>query len=520
MIRASILGRSLVPLAMALGLASGFGCSTKTVTTSVGFAPDGGLAQPGRNPDPPATGGIDDPGRCPATPPEDLKAAGEACACAIECTTGACERGVCCAGAACGGLRPLAAACEGSSECVSGFCADGVCCNVACTGACVACNLTDREGECAPMPAGSEDRHGVCRRDSPETCGQSGICNGQGGCAKYALGTACRLSSCSGREQFVPASLCDGDGVCVHGTSLSCEPSTCEGGGCLASCTTSTQCVAPASCVSGSCGPKGIGQDCGTGDQCQSGNCVDGVCCETACTGRCTFCAAPDSRGRCVPVRAGTMDQRAARGESNPALICADQGPSSCGTNGRCDGQGGCQRYRDGTVCRDGSCDAGNNTATAAGTCNDGSCQVPPARSCAPYQGCSGLGCRNSCGTDGQCSAGNVCTAGDCGKRPDGAVCSRASECASNNCAQGRCCNGPCGGTCQSCALPGREGECSNVPVGGADPAGICRDDACSNGCDGGRRVSPRRRGLGLWTVDLCWRRHHQLAGVQCRWWM
>src|SRR6185436_843190 len=112
---------------------------------------------------------------------------------------------------------------------------------------------------------------------------------------------------------------------------------------------------------------------------CASQHCVDGVCCDTACTGKCFFCASPETRGRCLPVKAGTIDQRAARGEKDPAKICVDSGASSCGSNGRCDGNGGCQRYANGTVCRGAQCNGGANTQTGQGTCNNGMCRVPGA---------------------------------------------------------------------------------------------------------------------------------------------
>jgi hypothetical protein len=383
-----------------------------------------------------------------------------------------------------GGARPSAGMpCESAEDCASGFCADGVCCNVACTGACVACDQPESPGQCAPVPAGSEDLHGVCRQEPTESCGQSGFCNGQGGCAKYTAGTVCRPASCLDKMRFVPAGVCDGDGTCTSGAPVACNPSTCEGGVCLASCTSDATCVPPQTCVDGSCGPKGLGQDCARPEQCASGFCADGVCCDKACAGKCTFCASPDSRGKCTPAKAGSPDPRAARGETNPDRICADQGAGSCGQNGRCDGTGGCQEYANGTVCREARCDGA--TATLAGTCQGGDCRVPASQSCAPFQGCSGSGCRTSCTADNQCAAGFVCRGEKCGKRLTGEVCTRAADCASGTCAQGRCCATPCAGTCKSCALAGQEGTCANVGAGGADPGGACADDACSNGCDG-----------------------------------
>src|SRR5262245_58407048 len=44
------------------------------------------------------------------------------------------------------------------------------------------------------------------------------------------------------------------------------------------------------------------GSSCETGAECDSGYCVQGVCCATACPGLCEEC----STGDCVPVDAGT----------------------------------------------------------------------------------------------------------------------------------------------------------------------------------------------------------------------
>jgi hypothetical protein len=420
---------------------------------------------------------------CPAlTPPHQ---AGEPCACDSQCATGFCQAGICCGGEACG-ARPLGATCQKDNQCDSSFCADGFCCNVGCKGGCFSCNQPEREGECLPLPAGAADLHGVCRKDAPETCGQSGLCNGQGGCAKYTAGSACGVASCSGPHTSIPGAECDGNGACVKGAALECAPFLCEGTSCRVTCTADTQCVAPAVCSNGSCGKRGKGQTCSVASDCASGFCTDGVCCESACGGRCQFCANPNARGSCVPVKADVVDPRAAAGNKDPAQVCLDGGPGACGNDGRCDGQGGCQKYPNGTTCRAGSCDTGANNETGAGTCLNGSCSVPAARSCAPFRGCTGTRCVGQCGSDAQCAAGNVCTNGSCGKRPIGALCTRDQDCAAPGiCAQGRCCASACNGPCLSCNLAGSIGACSPVPAGGADPTGSCRNDACNNGCDG-----------------------------------
>jgi len=472
--------RPFVRAVFLFGIVAGIGCGTRSINVpspEEGGQDAGANGRPGRTDAPvdPGEGEGVDPDRnnCPLGAELGSKTSGEPCGCHPECQTGSCVAGVCCPETGCVNAD-VGVPCQRGAECASGFCADGVCCNLACNGPCVSCGLPEFRGECHPVPAGIIDPHGVCRLDPPESCGESGYCNGQGGCAKYAVGTVCALGACAGPAQFVPPSACDGAGSCIAGVAISCAPSICDGDTCRESCTMDEHCAPGNACVNGTCGPRGDGRDCSAGVDCASGNCVEGICCDSPCQGTCMTCVSPDSRGRCVPTRAGT---------SSPA--CADQGPSSCGTNGRCDGAGDCQRYEDGTTCRAASCDPESNRASPAGTCQGGRCVTPSPRSCAPYQGCSGNRCRTTCNGNGQCSDENLCTGGDCGKRENGALCSRAQDCASGICASGRCCATACGGSCRSCSVPGSEGTCSNVPAGGADPTGQCGNDACTDGCNG-----------------------------------
>jgi hypothetical protein len=238
-------------------------------------------------------------------------------------------------------------------------------------------------------------------------------------------------------------------------------------------------------CTGGSCGLRGLGQTCTAAGQCKSGFCADGVCCDTACTGKCLNCGLPPSLGRCVPVGADAPDPRLAAGVSNLALVCADQGAASCGTNGRCDGMGGCQKYADGTACKDQSCNAGTNLWVAQGVCTGGSCVAPSPRDCAPNK-CSGNRCGASCSSNADCTAGNSCINGSCGKKPLGTLCAQDGECFSNFCVNGICCNGRCNGVCQTCSAAGSQGVCISVPAGGADPTHTCTDQgAPSCGTDG-----------------------------------
>jgi hypothetical protein len=377
------------------------------------------------------------------------------------------------------GKKPLGAVCGGGGECASGSCADGVCCNLACSGPCVSCNQVGRMGQCSPSAAGTADPHGVCRATPREQCGLSGTCNGLGGCAKYAAGTECRPGSCSAGSE-VPMSVCDGAGTCLVAAPVPCSPFVCDGVACKASCLTSADCTSGNVCQNGSCGKKQNGQACAAGAECLSGHCVDGFCCADACTGTCVYCGFSASRGRCTNVPAGTPDPRGG---------CKDAGAASCGNNGACNGNRGCQSYPAGTACRAGSCDAASNRQTQEGTCSGGRCQTPAATSCAPFR-CNGTSCGNTCGSDADCVAPAVCQNGSCGKKPQGALCAAAAECASGFCAQGVCCSSACTASCFACNQAGSAGTCAPVAAGAPDPAGQCRDQgpgSCgSDGlCDG-----------------------------------
>src|SRR6185503_4413322 len=119
-----------------------------------------------------------------------------------------------------------------------------------------------------------------------------------------------------------------------------------------------------------------------TGPDCLSGICAQGVCCQTACTGTCISCALTGNSGPCTTVPAG----------ADPLNHCTDQGATSCGTDGACDGLGACRRYAAGTMCGPATCSVA--TYTPPETCSAaGACQAPATIACAPY----------NCGASGSC---------------------------------------------------------------------------------------------------------------------
>ena len=383
-------------------------------------------------------------------------------ACFGSCTSSSqCVSGQACVQGSCGKLM-IGASCETGDQCASGFCADKVCCNVACKGACLSCNLMGREGRCWPLDTDAPDSRGVCRDQGPTSCGQTGFCDGIGGCSKYPRDTVCVTPTCSGVAKVNTAGTCNGLGTCQAQGIQDCHPFRCATGACTKTCATNADCDTGIACVNNTCGLKQDGQSCTADAECQHSHCVDGVCCDQACTGACRSCSLAATMGRCTPIALGSTDPRA---------MCKVMPQSSCSTNGKCDGNGGCQSWPVGTLCADETCTA--NVYKAPSTCNSsGQCVAPDLIACSPYV-CNGSRCFNACSTNAQCLTPNSCAVNSCGKKDLGAMCSAPDECKSNFCAQGVCCDQACTGACKSC-VAAMLGNCVNVATGTNDPAGIC----------------------------------------------
>jgi hypothetical protein len=386
-------------------------------------------------------------------------------ACFDACTqTSQCASGQQCMNASCG-KKMKGATCKVGTDCASGFCADGVCCNVACAGGCVSCALPNRLGTCWPIDQGVPDPRAVCKDQGAPSCGTTGQCDGYGGCEKYAAETQCIPPSCTGTRRNTPGT-CDGLGTCRPQGVQNCSPFKCVDGACNKVCLSDADCDTGHACVKGLCGLKQPGQPCSAGTECLSTHCVDGVCCDTACTGACRSCSLSSAPGKCSAIPAGNADPRG---------VCQDMTPAACSSNGKCDGAGGCQKYKMGTICAPETCAA--NVYTPPSTCSStGQCVAPDSLPCSPYV-CNGATCFNACtATAANCLAPNVCNGNSCGLKNNGASCSAGTECGSTFCAQGVCCDKACTGACQSCALAGTLGACTNVPTGAPDPAATCQD--------------------------------------------
>jgi hypothetical protein len=395
------------------------------------------------------------------------------CASDADCVAGRpCVSGSC-------GPRPDAGPCTEDAQCQSGHCADGVCCASACQGPCLSCNQLGLAGTCTPVAAGSADPRGLCsdsRAGNPSSCGASGACDGAGKCALYAAETICTPPACNG-SSLTKAATCDGGGTCQPGGTQSCNPYGCTGSHCNGTCAADADCAPGQSCdvTAMSCGLKGLGQACGGAGECASGFCTDGVCCSESCDGPCRSCALPSAPGVCKNIAAGAADPRA---------TCRATDPSTCGTDGLCDGNGACRRYPAGSTCGAQTCN-GSARMLPARCDAQGNCVSGAPLPCAPYT-CNGNACFGSCSGDSDCVPPNVCLGGACGLRPSGAICVIDSDCSTGHCTDGVCCDSAACAPCRACNLASTRGHCAAVPALAPEPHGACLDQgSMSCGTDG-----------------------------------
>ncbi len=369
--------------------------------------------------------------------------------------------------------------CTADSQCASGNCVDGLCCNSACTGQCEACNVAGSEGLCSPVPAKSAPRgkRAACATDG-SVCG--GYCDGNttATCAYPDALLTCRGATCTDGVATKVAG-CNGAGACPVPTHENCSPYTCDGDACRSRCSNTSECHSGFWCTpQGSCVPhNGLGEQCLVDSQCGSNHCVDGLCCDTSCTGQCEACDLAGSLGRCAPVAGAPHGKRAA---------CGSDG-SLCG--GLCDGtnSAACAYPGDETVCREASCS--DLAQTEEASCDGaGHCPAIVRSSCVPYI-CGGDACKDECASSSDCIASHWCSpekrciprekvAGSCG----GDV-----ECLSGYCIDGLCCDSDCHGQCEACNVPGRLGLCTPVegaPRGNRPPC-AAGTPVCGGTCDG-----------------------------------
>ena len=227
---------------------------------------------------------------------------------------------------------------------------------------------------------------------------------------------------------------------------------------------------------------NGNGVGCMAPTDCISGNCVDGVCCDTACDGVCESCSQTGLVGQCSPAMAGTdpdNDCAAKLPDVGDGGVNDDGGMSmvppmadnagACA--GSCDGNRACAFPDNTTNCGSPVCAATASVGTffcdGTGACNETD------TACTDYN-CNAGACRTLCGSDADCQPTDFCnlTINKCVPKHDlGTTCTMGDECKSSFCYSGVCCNTTCGDSTQSCNNPGNVGQCQCT--GHACPAGV-----------------------------------------------
>ncbi len=404
-------------------------------------------------------------------------------ACCTTCSTDAnCASGSYCASPACVPKKLIGELCGGANQCASGNCVDGYCCDAPCTGTCQACSTAKKgsgaNGVCGSI-ATNTDPDSECNADPQSSCDQNGSCNGAGACALYPAGTSCGATTCSAGTQ--QGQSCDGFGACNPSGTTQCTPYVCCGTACCLTCSAHTQCVGASWCRTSdsTCQPdKANGATCAAAEECISNQCVDGVCCDTACTGACSACTTAKKgsgvNGVCGNIALAT----------DPDGECDADPQSSCDRNGSCNGAGACALYPTGTSCGATTCSAGTQQGQS---CDGfGACNPSGTTQCAPYVCCSNA-CCTTCSTHTQCVGSSWCRSSDSTCQPDkanGATCLAPEECISGRCVDGVCCDTTCAGLCQACVASkkgtGTDGTCGPIAAS-TDPDADCPNDGAAS---------------------------------------
>jgi cysteine-rich repeat protein len=268
-------------------------------------------------------------------------------------------------------------------DCDDGNTASGDCCAADCTfeaagSTCPAdgnvctdevCNAT---GTCLSQP-------NVAPCDDGQFCTTTDVCAGGvcGGSGDPCVGgDTCNDTCDEALDTCAETGTACEDGLFCT-TNDTCQSGSCTGGGdpctggdaCNATCNEELfHCFsAPGTlCAGGECNDTGMclleqGGTCSSNADCLVGDCIDGICCESACDGGCEACAfalTGVADGICAPVLAGT----------DPDDECRLPGGVDV-----CDGSGACTFCGDGVLEVGEQCDDGGNVS---GDCCSSGCQL------------------------------------------------------------------------------------------------------------------------------------------------
>jgi hypothetical protein len=181
-----------------------------------------------------------------------------------DCTPGvACDAAMAVCSAA---KKSLGQACGADPDCGSNHCTDGVCCNEECAGTCRACIKTATgvdNGTCANVMAGAPPVRPTECPIQKGTCGNNGLCDGDGTCQQFADGTQCGTYCCNGQGNnpdfcrlLCAGGSCSNKSGMVAGSCADTSPCSrdrCDQTGTTHTCVHDGACggITPCCCVSG-----------------------------------------------------------------------------------------------------------------------------------------------------------------------------------------------------------------------------------------------------------------------------
>ena len=205
------------------------------------------------------------------------------------------------------------------------------------------------------------------------------------------------------------------------------------------------------------------GDPCRISEQCASGACVDGFCCESSFCPDGQRCDIPGSEGQCTPP--GDLGDRCELNEQCESTFCVD-----------------------GFCCSTRACPSGQY-------CNTGTCgpPAPPGTPCNEDEQCNPPNCVDGyCCTQPTCPVGERCDIpdleGQCNsKLPLGDPCTNDGQCESGFCTDGVCCGVDSCGDGRSCNVPPRQGDCQPLPTATATPTATPTPQPNGAQCDDGK---------------------------------
>ncbi|WP_437581021.1 Kelch repeat-containing protein [Sorangium sp. So ce887] len=241
-----------------------------------------------------------------------------------------------------------------------------------------------------------------------------------------------------------------------------------------------------------------VGAECTRDRQCDSGHCVDGVCCDYRCDGQCQACDVVNNIGKCTPVGTdldhasphpndgGSFRREACPGEGACAGYCGGAADATC----RFPAEGAVARTSV-CACADEGCAVGPATLTRFFCDGDGQEKAPAVERCGGFKCEDESACKTSCASDADCIEDFICRDGVCddleevGPSCDGEHTLRAAgadtDCTPYSCPPG---GNACASPCRSVAdcVDGTVCNLANQCVPQIDPSPV---PSCSCGVVG-----------------------------------